>query len=231
MKYSDRRYGPTRKKDSPFSSNKSVFIIAIMAFCLGLLVEYLLTIFSPLSSSSFDSFGLSSISSIEKQHGVDVGPPLTVSQRNISRGALQYPSLLYMTASYSTKQLSSLERVFDSLLDLCNFGYNITIHLQVSNGISYDSPLYSVLKSRLYCRTVHSFIPVIVDSYEKIGFGLNSRHRLFVRDHVEEYDYFVYGEEDMILTPSIFAAYLEEMSLIKRTFPFNWTRYSIGLLR
>lgn len=141
------------------------------------------------------------------------------------------PRLLYMAASYTMDQFLYLQKSLDSVKDICNSGWNVTIHLQVSNNFESSHEMYDVIRNRLYCSYTKAFIPMIIESYEKIGFGLNSRHRLFMRNHLNEFDYFVYAEEDMILTPSILRNHIQATDKFRKHLPKTWMRYYIGLIR
>eukprot|EP01038_Epipyxis_sp_PR26KG_P005830 gene5830-8042_t len=139
--------------------------------------------------------------------------------------------LLYMTASYTFNQFLPLQRVLDGLRDICNAGWQVTIHLQVSNGLNYDNLKYEEIKEQTYCIRSSSHIPIIIEEYGKIGFGLNSKHRSYVLAHIDDFDVFIYGEEDMVMTLSHFYAYLNLESKLRETLPNTWMRYFIGYLR
>ena len=142
------------------------------------------------------------------------------------------PRLLYMMPSYTLDQYLSLSKSIDSLRDICNAGWDVTVHLQVANGLNEtSSSAYKELKNRMYCAKSNSFMPFIVEGYDKIGFGLNSRHRVYMNEHIDEFDYFAYAEEDMIFTISHLNSYIEAMKVLKLTFPKMWARYVVGFLR
>lgn len=161
------------------------------------------------------------------------------------------PSLLFMIASYSLDQYISLQKAVDCLRDICNSGWDVTIHMQVSNGLHSDHPSFIPIAERLFCIRTNSRIPVVIEQYEKIGFGLNSKHRGYAAAHIEEFDYFAYAEEDMILTVSHLSAYVTATNKLKAALPavetavrlhdeiFNysrhdsdsWLNYQIGFLR
>jgi len=141
------------------------------------------------------------------------------------------PRLLFMSAVYSFDQFLYLQKVLDAMRDHCNAGWNVTVHLQVANGMTHIHPRYVEIQDRAYCYDMKSYMPIILDSYGKIGFGLNSKHRKYVLDHLDEYDYFSYAEEDMLLTVSHLRAILEGEKLLKSVLPKTWLRYTIGFFR
>lgn len=141
------------------------------------------------------------------------------------------PRLLFMSAVYSFDQFLYLQKLLDAMRDHCNAGWNVTVHLQVANGLHYLHPRYVEIQDRLYCYDMKAYVPVILESYGKIGFGLNAKHRAFVRSHIEDFDYFSYAEEDMLLSVSHLRAIIEGEKMLKRALPKTWLRYTIGFFR
>ena len=160
-------------------------------------------------------------------------------------------SLLFMTASYSLDQFHFLQKSIDCLRDICNAGWDITLLLQVSNGLLRNDSLFRALQDQSYCVRTNRVIPIVLQSFGQIGFGLNSRHRAFVEKHLDEFDYFAYAEEDMLFTLSHLRAYLQEEERLRRVLPTpatpcandgghcrtnknhadSWLHYQIGFLR
>ena len=142
------------------------------------------------------------------------------------------PSLLFMTASYSFDQFISLQNVLDCVRDICNSGWNISVAIQVSmKGIDQDHPEYKILKERMYCVRTKSYIPLIIQEFGLVGFGLNSKHRSYAATHINDYDYFSYAEEDMMLTTSHLSAFVDATDTLRKALPNTWMRYQIGFLR
>ena len=137
-----------------------------------------------------------------------------------------------MVASYSFDQYLSLQRTMDCMRDICNAGWDVTVHLQVSpKGLHEGHPEWSLLKDRMFCIRTQTHIPVVLDRYESIGFGLNSKHRAFAAAHLGDFDYVSYAEEDMLLTVSHLQAYIAGMALLRKHRRDSWMRYQIGFLR
>lgn len=140
--------------------------------------------------------------------------------------------LLFMTASYTTRQTLQLQKVIDSLKDICNAGWDVTILVHSADGLNATHSKFEEIKQQAYCTRINGAMPIVLETFEKnIGFGLNSRHRKFLKDHIDEHDYYCFAEEDMVLTLSHLTAYIYEMKKIKRVLPDLWHRYFIGFLR
>jgi hypothetical protein len=145
--------------------------------------------------------------------------------------AVSIPKLLYMAPSYSLDQFACLKKSLSTVTDICNSGWNITIHLQTANNLGPTSAEFVELHSLLYCDFMEDYIPFLTESYGKIGFGLNSRHRLVISRYLEDFDFFVYAEEDMLLTPALLNNYLAATMKLKTYLPKTWYRYYVGFLR
>lgn len=83
----------------------------------------------------------------------------------------------------------------------------------------------------MFCVRTMSPIPLIIEEFESIGFGLNSKHRAYAAAHIDEFDYISYAEEDMLLTVSHLEAFVRAVDGLKRALPESWMRYQIGFLR
>lgn len=177
--------------------------------------------------------------SIDKyRHPIDynVLKQMTINNHSYTHEAInsnssRRPRLLFMTASYTDTQLVMLQKVLDCMLDFCNSGWNVTIHISAANSLNYTSNRYKEFQERLYCKSTNSYVPLVVDNYDQIGFGLNAKHRIYMRNHLNDFDFFSYAEEDMMLTISMMRAFLDELFKIKQAFPTNWVRYNIGFFR
>ena len=141
------------------------------------------------------------------------------------------PRLLFMMASYTMEQLGALQKTLDCMRDICNAGWNVTVHVQTASDLVYDHERYQEFQRRLWCADAQDYVPLILEHYDKIGFGLNARHRIYMRKHVMDYDYFSFAEEDMLLTISHLTAFVAFQNHMKVVLPKTHLRYTIGFLR
>lgn len=215
-----------------------IFIL-IVGVWLGMHLQQLTTIVRSVPPSLLASTSPAIISVFTISSGVHqldaIKSPVSEAKSSLLSTLSLSPTkrLLFMTASYSLEQFLSLQKVFDNMLDLCNSGeWDVVIHLSVSNGMNNtDSIYYQAVRKQLFCIHSNDHIPLVVQGYDKIGFGLNSRHRTYLKEHIHEYDYFAYAEEDMLLSVSQIKAYLHATDELKSIYPTDWMRYSIGFLR
>jgi len=161
-------------------------------------------------------------------HTLDIHSHAQQPQQQVQQ---QRPRLLFMTASYTMDQLKAFQQTMDCMRDICNAGWNVTVHVQSASDLTYEHERYKEFQSRLWCEDSHSYVPLIIEHYDKIGFGLNSKHRHFIQGHVHDFDYFSFAEEDMLLTISHLKAFINFQARLKLHLPKTHLRYTIGFLR
>ena len=139
--------------------------------------------------------------------------------------------ILIAIAAFDFSQLPHLEEVLDSYQDLCVAGpskVDIVIHATVA----YPVTLIDLLNSRLVpsCNDVLAISVIIVES--SLRLHLVDLHRPLFYERINEYDLFVYTEDDIRLGIRTVAAYLDETRRIedkvgtKRASDFN-----VGVVR
>ena len=119
----------------------------------------------------------------------------------------------------------------DCMRDICNAGWDVTVSMQTASGFDEKHERYSELRERMFCVDKNEHIPLHIQKFKKIGFGLNSRHRLYLQEHLMEHDYFSFAEEDMLLTVSHLKAVITFENTLKKALPKTWMRYTPGFLR
>ena len=157
--------------------------------------------------------------------------PLSSSWPNRTSSSGGRPRLLFQTASYTMDQFHGLQKAMDCMRDICNAGWDVTVSMQTASGFDEKHERYSELRERMFCVDKNEHIPLHIQKFKKIGFGLNSRHRLYLQEHLMEHDYFSFAEEDMLLTVSHLKAVITFENTLKKALPKTWMRYTPGFLR
>lgn len=203
---------------SSFGCTRSFRLIVIVAVCVLFAMQYYFVVITPSDQ----------VSSNEILAIFNPRPRLRAVAAPTPSRPLR---LLFMLASNSMNQFSSLQKTLDCMRDICNAGWNVTVHMSVSGGFNSQHARYQEIIDRAYCVRAQSNINIIVEEYDDIGFGLNCKHRHFMRAHLDEFDYFSYAEEDMQLTLSHLMAALDALARLKQDFPSNWINYAVGFYR
>lgn len=154
-----------------------------------------------------------------------------VGQSKILSEKSKSKRLLFMAAVYGMKQFLYLQRTLDHVRDICNAGWDVKVILHTANELDYDHPRFKEIQDRAFCYFSGSFISIELKKYGAIGFGLNKQNRQSMLDHLNDFDYFVYLEEDMSFTINHLNAFIQSETKLKRAFPRTWVRYVTGFLR
>jgi hypothetical protein len=197
---------------------------------ISILVTYLIIVYSSLIPGNEENYInekllLSNVSLPDKHE--------TVSEIILSESKNTTPRrLLFMTASYSFTQFHSLLKVLDCLRDICNGGWDVSVLLQTASGLNESHSRYSEITDRMYCLRTQKSIPIVVEQFGQIGFGLNSKHRAYMQSHLHDFDYFSFAEEDMLLTLSHLNAFVVAQEQLRVALGTKgWLRHFIGFIR
>ena len=72
------------------------------------------------------------------------------------------------------------------------------------------------LKQKLYCYRMGRSIPIITEYHDsEVGVRLGLKHRALVAKLINDYDVFIYQEDDLMLEYSHLVAYLHETKLLE----------------
>jgi len=162
--------------------------------------------------------------------------PFTGTQGKVSATAgagitAPAPRLLFMTATYTLTQLAALQQTLDGMRDICNGGWDVSVHIDSASELTYEHPRFAEFKERLWCARTNAYVPLTLTTYKKIGFGLNCKHRIVMRERLHDFDYFSFAEEDMRLTISQLTTFVAFSAHLKAKLPQTHGRYTIGFLR
>lgn len=88
-----------------------------------------------------------------------LGRPAAVHR---TRGA-NAPRLLFMTPVYTMDQLGAFQQTLDGLRDICNGGWNVTVHVQTAADLDYEHPRYQEFQRRLWCEDAGEHVPLLME--------------------------------------------------------------------
>jgi hypothetical protein len=205
---------------------------ALSLVFISILVIYLTIFYSSLETENVDIRNYEKMLvnnlSLSDMYKSEITPSVPDNERSITKPQ----RLLFMTASYSFTQFHSLQKVLDCLRDICNGGWDVSVLLQTASGLNESHVRYSEIVDRAYCVRTQKFISVTVEQFGKIGFGLNSKHRAYMRAHLDEFDYFSFAEEDMLLTLSHLTAFVAAQNQLRLALGTDgYLRHFIGFIR
>lgn len=162
-----------------------------------------------LSSSDLKSFALSGTSS-----------------GNILQGL----RVLVAIAAFDFSQLPHLEEVIDGYHDLCVAGAVVDIEIHAT--VAYPVTLIDLWNSRITCE---NFNLSIVLKKKSLRLHLVDCHRKLFYDKINEYDLFIYTEDDIRVTPSVVATYMTETKRLEQMVAghakYKPSDFNVGIVR
>lgn len=167
----------------------------------------------------------------EKLQSFAVGSLSLESNASLILENAQTRRIAFMTASHKLSQYLFLWKTLEAIRDVCNAGFDVEIFIQAAIGLRNNTTMYNRLTDSLYCARTEKMIKVHLSEFDDIGFGLNSKHRSIMKHVLNNFDLFIYAEEDMIITSNHIISFVKEQSLFQHHFPTTWQYYFPGFLR
>lgn len=201
--------------------NASV-LVTFLSFFLGCISAVMLLVNASLAMQDIPY----SLPALETRNTAGI-PALQIEQKS----SLHDIRILIAIAAFDFSQLPHLEEVLDSYQDLCVAGpskVDIIIHATVAYPVS----LIDLLNSRLVpaCKDVLAISVIIVDS--SLRLHLVDLHRPLFYERINEYDLFVYTEDDIRVGTRTVAAYLDETRRIEEQVGKNRASdFNVGVIR
>ena len=166
------------------------------------------------------------------QDGENVGVnAIQLAERDPFLRPLQGIRILIAIAAYDFSQLPHLEEVIDAYQDLCVSGPS-KVDVVIHATIPYPVTLIDLWNSRLNpsCKDVFSLSIILKPS--SIRLHLVDCHRPMFYEKINDYDLFIYTEDDIRVSPRTVAAYLYETAQVQKV--VGRTRasdFNVGIVR
>jgi hypothetical protein len=139
--------------------------------------------------------------------------------------------LFMINAYYFNATESHVINTLQTLTSWCERGDEVHIALYTTST-ELSSYVFDQ-KQRFFCKRLSSSLPIAVLEYDKnITINIAGMHRYLVADKIEEYDWFLYTEDDLALTHS-HVRFLKEWTRVlapKGTLP-HLMRYEVASVR
>jgi hypothetical protein len=138
--------------------------------------------------------------------------------------------ILVAIAAFDFSQLPHLEEVIDSYVTLCEAGsfVDVVIH----STVAYPVTLIDLLNSRIQCSRKNAVTMSIIVKPKRVRLHLVDFHRALFYDRIDDYDLFVYTEDDIRVTPTTIATYLSETERVRRLVGDDrFSDFNVGIAR
>jgi hypothetical protein len=137
----------------------------------------------------------------------DTDPPAPLQVQTMLRNT----RILIAIAAFDFSQIPHLEEVIDSYHDVCIAGAQ-KVDVVVHTTVAYPVTLIDLWNTRFNCET---FSLQIVLKPKSLRLHLVDCHRKLFYDRLEDYDLFIYTEDDIRVSPTNVATYLYETARLK----------------
>ena len=143
-------------------------------------------------------------------------PPVerSLSKTTYENMGIEGKRILIAVASYGTDQFLYFQDLLGSIRDLCEYGTQISV--VTYSTLPFTPQTINLLNSRTRCRHPNGNIDakvIIQGAHLKEHFV--DAHRKYFYDHLDEYDLFMYTEDDQNIRPMHFISYLDETQKLK----------------
>ena len=149
-----------------------------------------------------------------------------------TQGPLHGLRILVAIAAFDFSQIPHLEEVLDSYHDLCVTGA-AKVDVVIHSTVPYPVTLIDMLNTRIVpgpCSDIFSLKVILKPS--NLRLHLVDCHRPLFYEHIDDYDLFIYTEDDIRVTPKTVGAYMEETNRLKRTLGTRRAAdFNVGIVR
>jgi len=134
-------------------------------------------------------------------------------------------------AAFDFAQLPHFEEVLDSYSDLCASGALVDVIIHAT--VPYPITLIDLLNTRLTCVNPAGRFTVTISLVSPgVRLHLVDIHRPLFYEKLEEYDLFIYTEDDIRVSPRTVASYLHETKVLQDKVGYEKSfNYNVGLVR
>lgn len=133
--------------------------------------------------------------------------------------------------NFNFDHIDPLLLIFNEYVSMCEGGWEPTIILHTT--VNWTSTMHRYFRHRTYCYRKGASINIRVDVHdESVSVGLSMKHKAILQQEIDNHDFFVYHEDDIIFKYSHLVAYLNETKTLHNLNPETELQSSvIGFLR
>lgn len=143
---------------------------------------------------------------------------------------LQGTRVLLCIVAFDLEQMIHLESMLDAAVDACEAGADVAVRLYAAEA--WPERLQQLIRHRAFCSRTGQALRVELAMKER-------RDRLFITNHhrpdmyalLDDFDLFVYAENDMLIPARTLAAYLQQEAALYDASVEAWEAHAFGFLR
>jgi hypothetical protein len=129
--------------------------------------------------------------------------------------------------AFSLDHSDPLVMTFDSYVSMCEGGWNTTLVIQT--GRDWSDKMRRYARYRTYCYRINGYIPIRYSIHPaSVGNNLSAMHRRYVASELDNFDMFLYHEDDIMVKPSHVNGYLVETKRLAELNPDYLLNHTLG---
>jgi hypothetical protein len=157
----------------------------------------------------------------------------SLSRSSTSASILEGLRMLVTIASFDFMQLPHLEEVLDGIRDLCYAGSKVDVVIYTT--VVYPVAFIDMFNDRMRCNNPSpnaGLTTTMILKPNHVRLHLVDFHRELFYDRIDQYDVFIYTEDDIRISPTTVAAYLYETNRVESIVgSAHATDFNVGIVR
>jgi len=139
--------------------------------------------------------------------------------------------IMAFVLNFNFNHIDPLLLILNEYVSMCEGGWDPTVVLHTT--LNWTSTMHRYFRQRTYCYRKGASINLRVDVHDSsVGTGLAMKHKIILQQEINNHDFFVYHEDDIIFKYSHLVGYLNETKKLHDLNPEKELQSSvIGFLR
>lgn len=136
-----------------------------------------------------------------------------------------------LVLAFNHYHIDPLFLIFNEYVSMCEAGWDPTVVLFTT--VTWSERLLRYLRQKTYCYRISKSIEIRTSQFDpSINIALGAQHRPYIAKEIDNYDVFIYHEDDMVFKLSHLSGYLHETKQLHKLLPENGlTDHCIGFQR
>ncbi len=136
-----------------------------------------------------------------------------------------------MILSYNFDHIDPIMLILGEYQSMCEGGWSPTVVF--FSSVPWSAQIQRLFRQRTYCYRTNTSVPIRISVHDpSISIALGAEHRKYMQNEINNFDAFVYHEDDIIFKHSHLVGYLHETKTLHDLMPENGLRdHCIGFQR
>ena len=138
----------------------------------------------------------------------------------------EHNRIMAFILNFAHDHIDPLLLILNEYVSMCEGGWEPTVVLHTTSN--WTSTMHRYMRQRTYCYRKGASINIRVDIHDKsVGTGLSMKHKRILQEELDNHDFFVYHEDDIIFKYSHLVGYLNETKALHELNPDGELRTSV----